>query len=391
MHATAARRCDDESTSPALVAPHFVVVVKSGPTHDLADQLEHHAELLDRLAPGLILTHGPRALSCTRGRVQVVCLECGESRAQRLGYAWRALRFGARAIHQSGLPGLVVSYDPLQSGAIARAIKMLTGSPFLCELNGAFGNRDNHADADARAAVVRQRRQLRFGSRVLAGADGVRLLYDGQLAGFERLPADVPVRRSFDPVPLARFHDLGEDRTVLFVGHPYRRKGVDVLLRAFDRVRTAFPDWRLVVVGHDLARHCRDSGVSLERVDLRPPTNNARLAPLLGRCGIFVLPSRSEAMGRVLLEAAAAGKPRVGTAVDGIPTVIRDGVDGLLVPKEDDAALAQALARLMGSAELRRSLGRAARERVRREFSGERHLEAFAALANAAIERRRRR
>lgn len=383
MNSNAARR-SDTTALPALAEPRFVVVLKSGPTHDLADQLEHQADLLAALAPGLVLTYGPRACRAERGPVSIECIACDGSVAGRVRFAALAVQRAVAAIRASGRAGLLISYDPLLTGAIARAVKLLCGATFVCELNGAFGNPDNHADAGA-AAAGRRRRQLRFGSWVLAGADGVRLLFDEQLAGFEALAPDVPVRRSFDPVPLDRFRDQGEERTVLFVGHPFRRKGVDVLLRAFARVRDRFPDWRLVLVGHELADGCANAGVALERVEVLAPTNNARLAPLVGHCGIFVLPSRSEAMGRVLLEAGAAAKPRIATSVDGIPTVIAHGVDGLLVPPGDDEALATALARLMASPELRRSLGRAARERVRREFSAPRHLEALAELANAAI------
>ena len=74
-------------------------------------------------------------------------------------------------------------------------------------------------------------------------------------------------------------------------------------------------------------------------------------------------------MGRVLIEAAACSKPRVGTLVEGIPTVIAHESDGLLVPVDDVDALAKALARLMGDAELRKQYGRAAAHRVATDLS----------------------
>jgi glycosyltransferase involved in cell wall biosynthesis len=244
-----------------------------------------------------------------------------------------------------------------------------------------FGNPDNYAD-DPRGPA-RQARALRVGSAVLRAADGIRLLYHGQLQGF-----DVPVERKavrayFDPIPLDRFADQGEEPYLLFVGYPYRRKGVDLLLEAFARVRDRFPEWRLVLIGHELDKSVAGAGVPLHRVDVLKPMNNERLAPYIGRCAVMVLPSRSEAMGRVLLEAAAAGKPRVGAAVDGIPAVIEDGVDGLLFPKEDVGALAERLARLMESSELRQRMGAAAKARAQREYSGERFVELFGDLAAA--------
>jgi glycosyltransferase involved in cell wall biosynthesis len=94
----------------------------------------------------------------------------------------------------------------------------------------------------------------------------------------------------------------------------------------------------------------------------------------MGRCGIFVLPSRTEAMGRVLLEAMACAKPRVGSDLEGIPTVIEDGVDGLLCKPGDVEDLAAKLHRLMGDADLRKSLGLAGRLRAVAEFNADRYF-----------------
>ncbi len=372
---------------PALATPCHVVVVKSGPVYALSDQLEYQAELLQRLAPGLVLTHGPTALSAQVGRVRIECLAARDVGATRLDQATtmaRTVRRAVESLRTAALPGIVVSYDPLRSGLIARAVKALTGARFVCEVNGVYGSPDNFADLGA-AAPARHRRTVALARAVLGGADGVRLLYDGQLDGWTRPRAGAAIRAFFDPVPLARFRDQGEHPYVLFVGHPFRRKGVDVLVRAFARVRDRHPDWRLVLIGHELETPVRALGLDLERVDVRRPMNNSELAPWIGRCGVLALPSRSEAMGRVLLEAGAAGKPRLAAAVDGIPAVVRDRVDGLLFPREDEAALADCLDRLMGSADLRRRLGFAARERVLREFSGDAWLAHFAELASAVL------
>jgi glycosyltransferase involved in cell wall biosynthesis len=374
--------------TPTLVEPCHVVVIKSGPVYALSDQLEYQAGLLQRLASGLILTYGPTKLEAQVGRVSIRCLQTrdvGATRAHQVAVMLKLVRHAAASIRASGLPGLVVSYDPLRSGLVARAVKALTGARFICEVNGVYGSPDNYADLPGEAAARHHRRTLGFASNVLKGADGIRLLYDGQLGGWTRAPEGSAVRAFFDPVPLARFRDEGEQPYLLFVGHPFRRKGVDVLVRAFARVRARHPDWRLVLIGHELEAPVRALGLDLERVEVRRPVNNSELAPWIGRCGAFVLPSRSEAMGRVLLEAAAAGKPRIASAVDGIPAVIRDGVDGLLFPREDEAALAAQLDRVMGSAALRASLGQAARDRVLADFSAEAWLTRFTELANAVL------
>jgi len=93
---------------------------------------------------------------------------------------------------------------------------------------------------------------------------------------------------------------------------------------------------------------------------------------LLGELDLLVLPSLWEGFGLVLLEAMAAGRPVVASAVGPIPEVVADGETGLLVPPEDPAALADAIVRVLLDADLAARLGGAGRRRVERFFGIER-------------------
>jgi glycosyltransferase involved in cell wall biosynthesis len=92
------------------------------------------------------------------------------------------------------------------------------------------------------------------------------------------------------------------------------------------------------------------------------------MAGLLGSVDVVVLPSHREGLPRTLVEAAACGLPLITTDVPGCREVVSDGVDGLLVPRGDSKALAQAIRRLQDDPELARRLGVAARLKARSQF-----------------------
>jgi glycosyltransferase involved in cell wall biosynthesis len=92
---------------------------------------------------------------------------------------------------------------------------------------------------------------------------------------------------------------------------------------------------------------------------------------VLAQASVVVLPSRREGLPKVLLEAAASGRPMIATDVPGCREVVRHGKTGLLVPMDDDRALAEAIESLLASAAIRRRYGAAARAMAEREFAQE--------------------
>ncbi len=156
--------------------------------------------------------------------------------------------------------------------------------------------------------------------------------------------------------PSIRREDDG--KTLLFVGTRFEIKGGPVLLRAFLRLRRRHPDLRLLVVGTSERIHLPKGAENLGYVPA------SRLAGIFARSTIFVLPTLREAFGLAFLDAMACGLPCVGTRVGAVPEIVVDGETGLLVPPGDDAALAEAVERLLDDPERARAMGRAGRERV---------------------------
>lgn len=157
---------------------------------------------------------------------------------------------------------------------------------------------------------------------------------------------------------------------VLFVGRMQRTsrwKGVQVLLEAFAGVVDEVPDARLVLVGDgDDVPALRSRAAALgiaARVDWRGALSGAELVGAYQQASVVVLPSltESESFGMTLVEAMACGRPVVGSRVGGIPFVVRDGVDGVLVPPGDVGSLASALTGLLRDGDRRAALGAAGR------------------------------
>lgn len=161
-----------------------------------------------------------------------------------------------------------------------------------------------------------------------------------------------------------------DEEGVLYVGRIASGKGVDLLAEAFARLARDRPSVRLALVGPDYgakesaARRLAERGVAT-RARLYDAADEDDLPALYKAARVFVLPSRYEAFGLVLLEAMAAGVPIVATRAGAIPDLVEDGETGLLVPPEDAGALARAIGRLLDDADLARRLAEASRAKAR--------------------------
>jgi glycosyltransferase involved in cell wall biosynthesis len=133
---------------------------------------------------------------------------------------------------------------------------------------------------------------------------------------------------------------------------------------------------RLVVVGDGPLRDRVPDAVGF--------VPHEELERLYGRAAVVACPSRREGFGVVCAEAMAHGRPVVASAVGGFLDLVVDEETGLLVPPRDPPALRRALERLLGDADLRRRLGAAARERIRRRFSWDAVLDATIELYRGA-------
>lgn len=179
------------------------------------------------------------------------------------------------------------------------------------------------------------------------------------------------------PAPVARGHDVRAELgiaasapVVVTVCQLRPEKAIEVLVEAAAILRRSEPDARVLVAGDGPERAFLQSRIdALGLADTVFLLGTRRDVPdVLAAADVTVCCSDFEGTPLSVMEYMGAGKPVVATRVGGLPEVVEDGVQGLLVEPRDPEALAEALARLLGDASLRQRFGEAARVRQRTRF-----------------------
>lgn len=210
--------------------------------------------------------------------------------------------------------------------------------------------------------------------------DKVALLYHGLDLGRFPAPRARSLRDGTDPADPMRF---------VTIGRAVAKKGFDDLLEALGKLPCTL-NWRLTHIGGGeklKALQVQAQALGLDdRITWAGPKAQDEVIAALRAADLFVLPSKEAGDGdrdglpNVVMEAASQGLPIVATDFAGIPEFVRDGVEGLLVPPGDVAALAGALNALAGSPEKRAALGDAAYARLTHDFSAGAGLDRVVAM-----------
>ena len=157
-----------------------------------------------------------------------------------------------------------------------------------------------------------------------------------------------------------------EELKILFIGRAEERKGLPVLLRAFEALRGAGVNARLTVAG-PAVEEVQPLLLEPEGVEIAGPVDDGEKWRLLGEADLLCAPSLGgESFGMVLTEAFASGTPVVASDIAGYREVARDGLDSVLVPVGDAVALGEALRSLAFDPDRRVAMGEAAREHAER-------------------------
>jgi glycosyltransferase involved in cell wall biosynthesis len=276
---------------------------------------------------------------------------------------WLTLPARLRRETRAFSPVAIVAQSPYEAAA---ALAARTGVPVVTEVHGDWRTFARLYGSPARRVLARAADAV--GTWAVRRSAKVRAVspYTAQLVREVGREPDAVFPAYMD---LARFtappRPLPERPVALFVGVLEAYKNVDGLAAAWRLAAPRVPDARLRIVGRGTRRDVAEALVreGLATWDERLSTDE--VAAALDDASLLVLPSRSEGMGRVVIEAHLRGRPVVGSAVGGIRDLVEDGVDGLLVPPEPEA-IADAVVRLLsdrGELERLAASARAAGER----------------------------
>lgn len=315
-----------------------------------------------------------RAGLFSRWPIDYVESHCDGSKPAKLGcalrglakLAWLALRHPHAVLHVH-----VASRASFWRKCAYMTLGRLAGWPLVFHLHGG-----GFADFHANECSPRGRRVIRF---FLDRAACVVTVSERWSTWVRAVSANKRVVCIPNAVTLPRAQAARRDEALIaFVGRCEESKGILDLLEALAEVRVSIPQARLECAGDGDREALGDRADTLgigEAVNALGWVGPAQRDALLARAGIFALPSHAEGLPMALLEAMAAGCPVVAAACGGIPDLVADGVNGLLVPPGDVEALAQALHRLLVDRGLAARLGREARATIARRYTSEAALE----------------
>ncbi|MDD4862116.1 MAG: glycosyltransferase family 4 protein, partial [Smithellaceae bacterium] len=252
----------------------------------------------------------------------------------------------------------IVVQGPLLEGLLGIALKKILQKELIVEL---------HGDWEERLPALKGVLTF-FAKKVLRSADKIRAVADYLVLKSKKYAPDKPyfIFPTFtDLNDFLAEKDIQFNSEILFVGRNDRVKGIPYLVEAFELIKKDFPGFKLSLVGEGLPEG------KLPLTEVRNRMKN---------CYCLVLPSITEGLPRVILEAMALAKPVVASQVGGIPDLVKDGVTGFLFEAGNVKKLAEKLRILLSNKEMAVEMGKRGRELVQGQFSNENYISNYLAM-----------
>lgn len=269
-----------------------------------------------------------------------------------------------------GAADVAVAYDPYACGLAGVFLKVVLGVRLIVQMNGDFHEYPPSSNA-AKNALMKMvfRMSMRW-------ADAAKVLNGSQSAYVRQLYPSLPIYQFHDYVACEFFEaaPTTQGTHLLFVGHPFDLKGVDILIKAFLLIADRHPLVVLRIMGyspeHELPVYQALAGHH-PRIEFVKPGWMEEVRDQLKDCYALVSATRTEALGRVFIEAMCCEKPIVASDTNGARICVEDRRTGFIFKQGDPDDCARQLDRLLSDPLLAEGMGKAGRKRARALFSEE--------------------
>jgi len=308
---------------------------------------------------------------------------------KRVVLACHILRL-AYHFHRQKKVDIIICYDPMYTGVLGALLKIILKCKLIVEVNSfkIGGSPVDEFGSIWRNARRMFMRMLSYFSIQIADAVKVLTCESQKLIAKKFKNKRIFSFHSFVPVEYFLKEAKRSEKYILFIGFPFYLKGVDVLIKAFQKVSNDFPDFHLKLIGHLLENEAQKKlgqwdGEKIHFIKAMP--YNEELRDYFLNCYCFVLPSRDEAFGRVLVEAMSSGKPLIGSCVGGISTLIEDGKNGFLFESENVEMLASKLRILLSDSKMAAKMGERSLALINQKFSTQKYYEHFKRMIDEVL------
>ncbi|MFH1841343.1 MAG: glycosyltransferase family 4 protein [Candidatus Nealsonbacteria bacterium] len=284
---------------------------------------------------------------------------------------------------------VIVSQSPLLEGFLGTILKKIFKKELIVEIHGDW--QEGPFLSKKRKLAFLERKFIPFLAKTsLKNADKVRAISNFTIEKAKSISKNKPyfIFPTFtDLNSFFKEKDLALGNFILFVGQLQKVKGIEYLIDAFSEISKEFPNFKLVLVGEGQEESNLKSKISdlklEEKVEFKGKLSLFQTKETMKGCYCLVLPSLSEGLGRVLIEAMALEKPVVGSRIGGIIDLVKEGQNGFLFEVGNSSQLAEKLRALLRDRDLAFEMGKKGKEFAKSNFSNENYINSYLKMINS--------
>lgn len=275
---------------------------------------------------------------------------------------------------------IIICQSPLLEGVLGAALAKIFKKELIIEIHGDWEE----------APFLSKKRKLEFLERKIMpflakvsfkNADKIRGISNFLIEKARGIAPNKPyfIFPTFTDLSLfLNEKDTSFKNFILFVGHLQKVKGIEYLIESFLKISKEFLEFKLVIIGDGPERNNLELGIRKyelgNKVELKGKLSLEETKNVMKDCYCLVLPSLSEGLGRVIMEAMALGKPVIASRVGGVLDLIEDGKNGYLIEPKNSQDLAQKLKILLSDKNLAIEMGKKGRDFIKEKFSNEKYV-----------------